>query len=471
VIRRRAQAELNKASARDEIVVGMMTALKDIDAVISILQSAESTTDASAQLSARFGLNERQSSSVVDMQLRSLTKSHAAKIEAEHNKLVATMDDLRGLLGSEERIREVMKAEAKEIAQKFGRDRRTELISEEEGSIAAVDVIPNNESFVLISELGFIKRMPSSLYNTTNRGAAGSSGGVREADELSHCFPCRDHDRVLMFTNKGEVYSCFAYDIPAASKQGKGRSLHQVVGIPADRRVTSVVSVSDEANEDLRLVFLTRKGLIMKVQAKKFEKLRASGKKAIKLNPGDELAWVRLAQPGEGIFACNSQGLGITIKLDTIRDTSTIGMGVKAMNVGQDSNTQLVGMDVLSSPVVHALESDDETEEGPWVILVTEQGKGKRLPVSHLKFQTRGGKGKIVIKLEQNDALAAARTLERPEDEMLIATMDGVLSRSRIDSIAIQSPYSRGVNVIRVRGGDRVKSVSTLSTEDSKKSK
>lgn len=497
---RRTQYELRKAEERDHLLQGLLIALENLDAIIALIRRAPDTPTAKQELIDSFGLSELQADAILQMQLRRLTALEAEKIQQEHAELQALIADLRDILARRERILDIIETEASELKTKFATPRQT-IIEHAEGEIDATDLIANEKALILITEQGYIKRMPVSTFEAQSRATRGKSGTkMKEDDRVEHFFTCCDHDSVLFFTDRGVVFSMKAYQIPTGSRTARGMAIVQMLPIPREERITSIVPVSEFSDNEY-LIMLTKGGYIKKTALSAFSNIRSNGLIAISLADGDQLRWVRRAREEDSIIVGSRKGMTIHFKADRnqLRPLGRSTRGVKAMNLRKED--ELISMDVISSQSLLGLEEDtngdngdldeelevqtvdldtldgdeeldgEETDaeepemaaqQGPWVLVITTAGFGKRVPVSQFRLQNRAGKGIIAIKFRKsNDQLAALRVVTE-DDELMIVTNRGIIIRQAAKAISSQSRSAKGVRVQRIDREDAIVAVALV---------
>lgn len=475
-ITRRTQYELRKAEERDHLLVGLLIALQHLDAIIALIRHAADTQSAKSELMTAYQLSEQQADAILQMQLRRLTALEAEKIRHEHEELQTLIADLRDILANRSRILEIIVREAGEIKQKFATPRRT-FIEATEGELAEQDLIANEKALILITEQGYIKRMPVSTFEAQSRGTRGKAANrMKEDDGIEHFLTCCDHDSLLFFSDRGVVYCVKAYQIPMGSRTARGIPIVQMLPIPIEERITSIVPVS-EFSDDEYLVMLTKGGYIKKTQLSAFSNIRANGLIAISLEEGDQLRWVRRATAEDSIIIGSRKGMAIHFRTneEQLRPIGRTARGVRAMKL--QSGDELVGMDILPMSIVAKLaiteneEIDDDSEElpvlngdGPWVLAITTNGYGKRVPVSQFRLQNRAGKGLIATKFKSRkgqDQLAALGVVNE-EDELMLVTTRGIIIRQAVKAISIQSRGATGVVVQRLDEEDAIAAVALV---------
>jgi DNA gyrase subunit A len=478
-ITRRTRYELRKAEERDHLLEGLLIALANLDAVIRLIRGAADSATAKHEMIERFQLSEFQSDAILQMQLRRLTALEADKIRLEHEELTIKITDLKDILARRERILDIILTEIAEIKTTFATPRRT-LIEHGEGDLEDTDLIANEKSLILVTEQGYIKRMPVSTFETQSRATRGKKGtGMKEEDAIEHFLTCCDHDTILLFSDRGVVYTVKAYQIPVSSRTARGIPIVQMLPIPREEKITSVVPVS-EFIDDEYLIMLTQKGFIKKTALSAFSSVRANGLIAISLEEGDSLRWVRRAKETDSAIIGTRNGMTIHFRTDRdqLRPLGRATRGVKSMSLKKGD--ELISMDILPSQViaqmVAAIEDpgvddiDDTVAEdvtvpageGPWILVVTTGGLGKRVPVTQFRLQNRAGMGVLAIKFrKKGDRLAALRVVN-PDEEMMIVTNRGIIIRQAINAISPQSRMATGVRVQKLDDDDAIMAVAIV---------
>lgn len=489
-ITRRTRYELRKAEERDHLLQGLLIALANLDAIIVTIRQAADTPTAKLELIGSYSLSEQQADAILQMQLRRLTALEAEKIRHEHDELQTQITDLQDILARRERILEIIESEVQQIKMTHATPRRT-VIEPDLGEIGDIDLIANEKALILLTEQGYIKRMPVNTFEAQSRATRGKAAArIKEDDGIEHFLTCCDHDSVLFFSDRGVVYSLKAYQIPAASRTSRGTPIVQMLPIPRDEKITSIVPVS-EFSSDEYLVMLTRGGYIKKTELAAFSNIRANGLIAISLEEGDQLRWVRRARNEDSIIIGSRSGMAIHFRCDRnqLRPLGRATRGVRAMKL--KAGDELIGMDILPSAILATLPVDEpteieaeeveievetedlETEElevaasgstGPWVLIVTTGGYGKRVPVGQFKLYNRATKGKIATKFKDRkfkDQLAALHIVNE-EDELMLVTSRGIIIRQVVRAIPPQSRTATGVRVQRLDEDDAIAAVALV---------
>ncbi|SBO42948.1 DNA gyrase subunit A [Cyanobium sp. NIES-981] len=477
-VERRTRFLLRKAEERDHILLGLLIALDSLDAIIALIRAAADTASARNELIAQFGLTEIQADAILQMQLRRLTALEADKIRLEHEDLLAKITDYKDILARRERVFGIITDELGAIRARYLSPRRTEIL-DLEGGLEDIDLIANERSVVLLTETGYLKRMPVSEFEATSRGTRGKAGTRSQGEEAVKLFiSCNDHDNLLLFSDRGVVYAVPAYRVPVCSRAAKGTPIVQLLPIPREEQITSLLAVS-AFSEEAMLVMLTSGGYIKRTRLSAFSNIRSNGLIAISLEEGDDLRWVRLALPGDSVLIGSLKGMTIHFRLidEELRPLGRTARGVRAMNLRPGD--ELVSMDVLSAELADRVASSaelagvDDTEsedaageemvaeemaasEGPWVLVASAAGLGKRVPVDQFRLQKRAGMGLRAIKFRRDgDTLVGLKVLGAGE-EVLLVSEKGVIVRTEADAIPQQSRAATGVRLQRLDAGDRL---------------
>jgi len=471
-IEKRTKYLLKKAENRDHILLGLLLALDQLDEIISLIRSASDSATAKSKLQELHGLTDIQSDAILQMQLRRLTALEADKIRLEHEDLVEKIIDLKDILNKKERVFEITKIELNEIKEKYNSPRRTEIL-DLGGGLEDIDLIANERSVVLLTETGYLKRMPVNEFEATSRGTRGKAGTRSQGEEeVKKFISCNDHDSLLLFSDRGVAYALPAYRVPQCSRTAKGTPIVQLLPIPREEAITSLLSVSSFDDENY-LLMLTRGGYIKRTPLSAFSKIRANGLIAIGLEDGDALTWVRLAESGDSVLIGSKNGMTIHFRLNDseLRPLGRSARGVKSMNL--KSGDSLVSMDVLSTELADHVDKSEEDElqsessesEGPWVLVASGSGLGKRVPMTQFRLQKRAGMGLRAIKFRKDgDELVGLRVLGKGE-ELLLVSERGVIVRTSADKISQQSRAATGVRIQKLDNGDKLSEVVLVPPE------
>ncbi|MEO1094109.1 MAG: DNA gyrase subunit A [Cyanobacteria bacterium J06638_28] len=473
-ITRRTQYELNKAEERDHILQGYLIALDNMDAIITLIRHAADTPTAKQELMASYGLTEVQADAILQMQLRRLTALETDKIQQEHEDLQTKIADLQDILARRDRILDIIVTELGVLRERHVNERRT-AIERDEGDLNDISLIANQQVVILVTEYGYIKRMPVDTFEAQSRATRGKAGArIKEDDGIQHFITCCCHDHLLFFSDRGVAYSLRAYQIPEGSRTSQGMPIVQMLPIPKEEKITSVLAVT-EFTDDEYLVMLTQGGYIKKTALSAFSNIRANGLIAISLEEGDQLRWVRLARNSDSILIGSRHGMTIHFKADDdqLRPLGRPTRGVKSMN--RRNGDELISMDILPSQITDAVAAataagvdDEDTDEvvvdsqGPWVLVITAGGMGKRVPVAMFRLQNRAGMGIRALKFRIEEDTLVALLVVNEDEELMLVTNRGIIIRQRMNDISIQSRAAQGVRLQRLDGDDAIAAVAVV---------
>ncbi len=446
VIRRRSQFDLNKAREREHILQGYLTALQHLDEVIQAIRRAESAEKAKERLMrAPFRLSERQAQAVLDMQLRRLARLERQKIEEEFAEIIQRINYLEDLLANPRKIDFLIKEDAQELKKKYGDERRTQVVKQEVETFSEEDLIPHQEVVATLSNRGYIKRIPLETYRIQRRGGRGITGMLtREADAVRRLLVADTHDSLLFFTDRGRVFQLRTHEIPDTSRQGKGIPLINLIDIDQGELVTAVVATRTMDRDFM--VLATKLGEVKKTALSEFESVRRAGLIAMDLERGDELIAARLAAQGEDVIVVTSDGHSVRFAIDDLRSASRMSGGVRGVRLGRGA--RLVSMEVVKA--------------GEQLLTVTTNGYGKRTPVEEYPRHSRGGQGVITHQTTDKTGKVVIARMVNPSQELIVISAEGIVLRTRLDSIAQVGRGSQGVQVIRLAPGDSVASLATI---------
>ena len=451
VITRRTVFELNKAQARAHILEGLKIALDNIDEVINIIRSSETGEIAKNTLMERFSLSEKQATAILEMRLRRLTGLEREKIEEEYNELMKQIEYLKSILESEEKLLGVIKDELLEIKAKYSDDRRTK-IEKVVNEIDIEDLIQEEDVVITLTKSGYIKRISADTYSAQRRGGKGIQAmTTKEDDFVEHVMVTSTHSDVLFFTNKGRVYKLRAYEIPDAGRQAKGTNLINIIAIEPDEKIQTVLTVSDGKKEGF-LFMGTKNGIVKKTHISEFKNLRKNGLIAISLKEGDELLKVKNTYGDANIIMVTQNGYAVKFNEQDVRPMGRTASGVKAINLKGDDIA--VCMDIAV---------DDEE-----LLVISENGFGKRTPISEYKLQNRGGVGLITYKISPKTGKLTGATVCKADDELMLINSSGVAIRINVSDISVTSRSAMGVTLMRTTEDEKVVAIAKiLSSDDS----
>jgi DNA gyrase subunit A len=448
VITRKAQFDLEKAEARLHIVEGLLVAIGDIDKVIKLIKNSETTEIARADLMKKFKLTEIQATAILDMQLRRLTGLEQEKLEKEAKELEKKIKALNKLLASRQLKLDVIKEQTQEIIEKFADERKTKIVHDH-GDMSMEDLIADEKMAVFITQQGYVKRIPLTTFERQRRATKGKGGiKTRDEDDLAHFFVTSMHDTLLFFTDKGQVYSTKVYDLPEGSRQAKGQALVNFINIKSSDNITAVIPARD-FDEGTYLSMLTKQGTIKKTSLADFESVRKSGIIAINLDKEDKLSWVRISNGTQTFILGTQDGMVIRYSESDVRPMGRTAKGVKAISLREGD--ELVGFDVINS--------DDEDAN---LLVITNDGFGKRVKISEFRVQGRGGLGLIGTKFKTAKSKLATIRIVNHDDEFIIATANGIIVRQTVSDIPFQSRMATGVKVQRLEEEDSVVNITPI---------
>ncbi len=456
VVLRRTRYDLRKAEERAHILKGLMVATDNIDEVIAIIRGSETTEQARLRLSERFELDEIQTRAIVEMRLRQLTGLEMEKLRNEYDELMKLIAHYNDILNNEHVLREVIKEELVEIRDKYGDERRTK-INPFSGDFNSEDFYSDDKMIITISHLGYIKRTPLSEFRAQHRGGVGAKGSsTRDEDFIEYIYPATNHNYMLFFTQKGRCYWLKVYEIPEGAKNSKGRAIQNLLQIDQDDRVNAFIRVkglTDPAfNTTHNLVFGTKRGFIKKTQLSAYSRPRAIGVNAIVIREDDEVISVRLTDGNSEIIMANRAGRAIRFNEKTVRSMGRMSQGVKAMSL--DEGDEVVGMITMSG-------EPDET-----VMVVSENGYGKRSALDDYRITNRGGKGvKTLNVTDKTGALVSIKNVNDSNDLMII-NESGVALRLPVADIRVMGRATQGVKLIDLgKRGDTIASVCKVDSQ------
>jgi DNA gyrase subunit A len=450
VIVRRTKHELSEKEARAHILEGLLTALEHLDEIIELIRGSRDRESAREQLMARFQLSAIQATAILDLRLSQLTALEADSIKQEHADVTERIAELRAILGDENRVMAVIKEELTEISERFGDERRTE-ISHSEDEIDIEDLIADQQMVITITNSGYIKSLPLATYRQQQRGGRGVTGmDMKDGDFIEHLFVCSSHDYLLFFSNRGKVYRSKVYELPEAQRTAKGRALVNILPLREGERIQAVLSTRD-FTETQFLVFATRNGTVKKTELQAYNTpIKADGIIAINIRDDDELLAVRAVDPGEEIIMVSRAGLTVRFAESDARSMGRDTTGVRGMDVGKDG--RVIAMDVAR----------DDMD----LLVVTENGYGKRTQIAQYRKTNRGAKGVKTIKLtEQKGALAGALVV-REHQELVFISVGGMVQRTAVAGISQQGRSATGVRVMNLKDDDVVSAVALVVDTD-----
>ena len=445
VVTRRTQYDLNKAEERNHIVEGLLIALDNIDEVIKIIRGSATVQIAKEQLMERFGLSEAQAQAIVDMRLRTLTGLERDKLEQEHAELLKKIEELKLILSDKKVLLGVIKKEIMEISDKYGDDRKTQ-IGHDDSDINIEDMIPNANTVIAMTNVGYIKRMSIDNFRAQNRGGKGIKGiSTIENDYVEDLLMTTTHNYIMFFTNKGRVYRLKAYQIPEASRTSRGTAIVNLLQLAPDEKITATIPIK-EYSEGKNLFMVTKKGTVKKTPVMEFANVRKNGLTAINLDDDDELIEVKTTKADSEIFLVTKNGMCIRFLETDVRPTGRTSMGVRGIMLGDQD--EVVGMQLNS--------------QGDSLLIVSEKGFGKRTQLSEFHLQFRGGKGVKCYKITEKTGNVIGVKAVKDEHEIMMITDSGILIQLRMEEITIHGRVTSGVKMINLDKGVSVVAIAKV---------
>jgi DNA gyrase subunit A len=489
VIQRRTRYELNKALARAHILIGLLVALDYLDEVIALIRASNTPDDAREGLMngdfiddkeafwAKFKdlveeaqteelvvlpgkvLSEQQARAILEMRLQKLTGLELDKIREEYAEIRELIDSLRAILESETLQRNIVKEELTEVKQRYGDERRSE-ISLDTADISITDMIPDDDVVVTISKLGYIKRTPVDEYRTQTRGGRGSRGSkTRNEDFVEHLFIASNHNYLLLFTEQGRCHWLRIYEIPEASKQSAGRVIQNILALPKGDKIRAYISVADLTDEqflnDHSIIFATKKGVVKKTSLEAYSRPRSNGINAITINDGDQLLEARLTNGSSHVFLASSKGQAIHFEESTVRNMGRTAAGVRGITLNGEDD-EVVGMVTLD----HELDADKT------ILVVSEQGMGKRSDWSEYRITNRGGKGVRTMQVTDKTGAVVSLKAVSDDDDLMITNRSGIVIRMSMDNLRVMGRSTQGVKLIKLEDKDAIADVAVVRNDD-----
>lgn len=460
VVRRRTEYELRKAKERAHILEGYKIALDHIDEVIKTIRASKTQDEAEAALIKKFALSEVQAKAILAMQLRRLTGLEREAIENELNELHALIKKLEAILADEQEILNIIKTELLEMKEKYGDERRSKIINHELGKFSDEELIPEEETVILLTSENYIKRTLVSEYRRQNRGGKGKRGmTTKEEDVIDQLVPANTHDWLLFFTNRGRVFRLKAYEVPAASLAAKGVAAVNLLQMQPEEKITSIINYAKDAGDEGYLFMATTKGTVKKTPVKDYANIRTNGLIAINLDDGDELRWIKQTTGKNDIIISTSAGQAVRFNETEARPMGRAARGVRGVRLRP--NDWVVGMDVVAD--------DDQT-----LLVISQNGYGKITKAAHFPSHKRGGVGiKAAVVTAKTGPIISVRTLEDDADEALLISQNGQTIRVALKDIPTLGRTTQGVRIMRISDGDKVSSIGIMqeaTTNDSEES-
>jgi len=454
VITRRSKFELKEAKARGHILEGLLIALDHLDEVIETIKKSADADEAKVNLMTKFKLTEIQSVAILDMQLRRLAALERKKIEDEYKIIQDTIAYLLDLLAHPEKILKVITEELTEIKAKYADERRTKIFKKKAEEFSEEDLIPNEEEIIIVTATGYIKRANRAAYRTQKRGGKGIVGITpREEDAVGHFLCCSTHDDILFFTGRGRVFQAKAYEIPEASRTARGQAIVNILSLEAKEAITAVVPVR-EKKEAKYLFMATKNGIIKRTKIEEFSNVRRNGLIAINLKKDDRLKWARLTSGQSQIVLITAKGQSIRFNEKDARSMGRTAAGVKGIQL--KAGDEAVKMDVISA-------EGQKPKSGYKLLVLTENGFGKRTEIGYYKTQKRGGMGIKTAKLTSKTGdIVDGWVLTGQEEDLIVISRKGQVIRTKIKDISILSRATQGVRIMKMKQGDKAASITCV---------
>ncbi len=454
VVRRRTAYELRKAEERAHILEGLKTALDNIDAVIKTIRASKDRTEAHAALMKKFKLTDIQTNAILDMRLQTLAGLERKKIEDELDEKLKLIAELKGILQSEKKILGIIKAEVIEMKDKFGDERRTQIVVQGIGDFSAEDLIPEDSVIISTTKSGYIKRQSPDTYRQQSRGGKGVIGQtLKEEDVVDSVLSASTHDDILFFTNKGRLLVTKAYELPESSRTSKGQALVNFLQLAPEEFATAVLAVSKKSDGQF-LVMATRNGTIKKVSMEEFNKVRKSGIIAINLKGDDELRWVKTSTGKDEIMLSTEDGQAIRFNESDVRAMGRLASGVTGIRLRKGDH--VISMDIVNKEM---------EGQGREVLVITEHGLGKKTPIKDYKVQKRSGSGIKTVKISEKTGKIVSMCILDSSDEdkdLLLISKQGQTIRTPLKTISTLGRATQGVRVMKLNGDDTVASVAVV---------
>jgi len=452
IVTRRTQFDLDKAKDRAHILEGLVLALAHIDEIIATIKKSKDKEEAKVNLIKRFKLSDRQTVAILEMKLQQLANLEKLKIETELKEKQKLIKELEAILKSPERILTIIKEELTELREKFGQPRRTQIVAHGVDSFTMEDLVPNEETIIMVTSDGYIKRLPTDTFKTQSRGGKGVIGlTTKEEDAIEHLFLTSTHNDILFFTNKGRVFQLKCYDVPQASRTAKGQALVNFLQLSQAEKVSAILP-SSEIKDDKFLTMVTEKGIIKKSAIEDFANVRRSGLIALKLKDGDNLEWVEPSNGTENIILVTAGGQAIRFKEATIRPMGRSASGIRGIKL--KSNDHVVGMGIF----------DSKEDKKSNLLVIMENGFGKRTSLSSYKVQGRGGSGIKTAKItNKTGKIITGKIVHEDDGDLMVISHQGQVIRLSIKQVSVLGRDTQGVRVMRFKDeADTVVNVTLL---------
>ena len=490
VVTRRCRHELKKAQARAHILEGYLLALEHIDEVVELIKASPTPAEARSKLITRFELSEVQAQSILDMRLQRLTGLEVDKIKAEYAELLEIIERLKAILASDTLLMELIVEELRAVQERYSDARRTAIVNST-GLIGMEDLIADEDMVVTVTSTGYIKRTPLTEYRTQRRGGRGRSGmSTKDEDLVTDLFVASAHTLLMIFTDRGQVYPLKVWELPSGGINARGKAIVNLIPLEAEERIRSIVAVDDLNRDDRWLIFTTRHGITKRTRLDQYRNVRNSGIRAINLDEEDDLIGVRLATADSFIILATARGQSIVFRSADVRSVGRATRGVRGIRL-RDSDS-VVAMDVYTADEgeeapwfdadpdavdddetqevaadAEALEDEAEGSTEPTVLLITENGYGKRVRLSQFRLQNRGGLGLRALPYVERNGALVDMTRVAGNNDLMVVTDGGTIIRLPIGQVNVYSRYAKGVRIIKPSEGEKVVSIHPVDADES----
>jgi len=459
VVLRRTKFDLARAKERAHILEGLMVALKNIDEVIATIKKSESREEAKNNLMKKFKLSEIQANAILEMKLHNLAKLEQAKIEKELKELKKRIEELTLILKSPTKVKEVIKKELTELAEKYKDERRTKVVASAPGEIGEEELIPNTETIVILTKGGFIKRVKPSLYRAQKRGGKGIMGlEVSAEDAVEHFLTANTLDKLLFFIDSGKVFQCVVWEIPEMSRVSKGRGLLNFLELSQNEKVLDIIAYGKIDEEKKKyLLMMTKNGLVKKTELSAFANVRRNGLIAIKLAKDDLLKEARIIEEGDEVILVTRKGKAIRFREKDLRAMGRAAVGVRGMRLAK-------GDEVISVDVLKARKPGNQAQKAQsYLLIISENGYGKRTKIEQYRLQRRGGSGIKTGRLtEKTGEIVFAKVVSGEQQDLIIISKKGQVIRTPLETISVIGRAASGVRVMKLAAGDKIASATCL---------
>lgn len=454
VVLRRTAYLLAKAEERAHILLGLKTAVENVDDVVHIIRNSKDTATAQEQLIAKHDLTEIQAKAILDMRLARLTGLERDKIVAEYATIMEEIADLKDILNTPQRVKDIILADIDEVLAKFGDERKTTIHASMADELTMESLVADSQVTVTVSHAGYIKRTPSNEIQAQKRGGRGRMGMVtKEEDFTENVFPCTNHQDLLCFSNLGRVYSLKVYQLPEAGLRSRGKHFANLVPLSESERIVKVLPI-DEFKEGRYVVSVTRNGYVKKTDLMAYSKVRTSGIVGLKLDDGDSLIGCAIVDAGNDIIIATRQGKAIRFSQDGVREMGRNSRGVTGIRFGEEDDCA-IGLEIITNSSTEAA-----------ILSVCENGYGKRTALEEYRTQTRGGKGIYTIKVTDRNGPVVGICQVNNDDHIILMTSTGTMIRSAVSEIGIVGRNTQGVRLMKVGDGEKVQSVTPIPPEE-----